>query len=325
MKILIVGSGSWGTAVALHLAKHGHEVILWAHRSEHVHAMQQSGRNVDYLPDFPFPTNLTITADLVSTATQVDLTLIAVPSHAFYDILIQLPRSLTGLAWLTKGLDPRTSDLLSHLVAQHFGHDFPMTVISGPSFAREVAQGLPTAIIVAGNNQNFIQTWQSALHHKYLRAYISSDLIGVQLCGTIKNILAIACGASDGLGYGSNAKAALITRGLDEMTRLGIAMGAQTETFYGLAGIGDLILTCTDNQSRNRRFGLYLGQGIDFEDAEKQIGQVVEGKGNALQIHTLSEKLGINLPICYAVYTVITKQKTIKEAAESLLLRPMAT
>ena len=320
MKVLVIGAGSWGTAVALHLARKGHLVKLWAHNSTHVTAMKKAHRNQAYLPEHSFPPQLTPTDDLHSIADEI---LIAVPSHAFHAILQQLPMSITGLAWITKGMDPMTNYFLSDLVAQRYGQKFPMAAISGPSFAKEVAEGLPTALIIAGNTPDYNQTWQTLLHHHHLRAYLSNDLIGVQLCATMKNILAIACGLSDGLHYGANAKAALITRGLEEMTRLGLKLGAHKETFQGLAGMGDLILTCTDNQSRNRRFGVYLGTGMSLSDAERKVGQVVEGKSNAAQIHALAKKMHIELPICSEVFAVLQQQKSGHEAAKTLLMRPL--
>jgi glycerol-3-phosphate dehydrogenase (NAD(P)+) len=320
MKVLVIGAGSWGTAVALHLAREGHIVNLWSHNSAHVSVMKKVHSNQAYLPNHLFPPQLTPTNDLHSTADEI---LIAVPSHAFHAILQQLPKSITGLAWITKGMDPITNNFLSDLVAHRHGQQFPMAVISGPSFAKEVAEGLPTALTIAGNSLNFNQTWQTLLHHHHLRAYLSSDLIGVQLCATMKNILAIACGLSDGLRYGANARAALITRGLEEMTRLGLKLGAQKETFHELAGMGDLILTCTDNQSRNRRFGFYLGSGLSILDAEKKVGQVVEGKSNAAQIDALAKRMHIELPICSEVFAVLQKQKSLQEAAKTLLNRPL--
>nr|MBA2652402.1 NAD(P)-dependent glycerol-3-phosphate dehydrogenase [Tatlockia sp.] len=198
---------------------------------------------------------------------------------------------------------------------------YPIAIISGPSFASEVANFLPTALTLASNNLTYQKSIQTLLHRSNLRVYLSSDLIGVQLCGAVKNVLAIACGISDGLGFGANAKAALITRGLAEMTRLGIKMGAREETFMGLAGVGDLVLTCTDNQSRNRRFGLELGNGVDLVEAERKIGQVVEGKYNAAQIVKLAEQAQVEMPICTQVNALLEGQITPQQATINLMTR----
>jgi len=319
--IAILGAGSWGTAIAVHLANCGNRIILWSHRHDHAVSMQEQRANPRYLPAITFPAGLEPVDDLDQCLTQADFVIIATPSHAFAEILAKITKPLKGLAWLTKGLDPETHCLLSDLVSQRFGADFPVAVISGPSFAKELASGLPTALTLAGNNLPFQQALQKLLHQKNVRVYSSADMTGVQICGAVKNVLAIACGISDGLGYGANAKAALITRGLAEMTRLGIRLGAKPESFSGLAGVGDLILTCTDDQSRNRRFGLKLGHGVSSTDAEKEIGQVVEGKHNASQVCTLAHQYQIEMPICEQVEAVLSGRMTPQKAAEALMQR----
>jgi glycerol-3-phosphate dehydrogenase (NAD(P)+) len=319
--IAMLGAGSWGTAIAIHLAKKGNRVMLWGHQAQHVLAMQTHRENQRYLPGIPFPPSIEPVSDMVDCLSQATLVIIAVPSHAFASVLATIKQPLTGLAWLTKGLDPATHYLLSDLVSQAFGRDFPIAVISGPSFAKEVAHALPTALTLACNHQEFQQSIQTLLHHHNLRIYLSQDIVGVQLCGAIKNVLAIACGISDGLGYGANAKAALITRGLAEMIRLGKCLGACDESFTGLAGLGDLVLTCTDNQSRNRRFGLQLGQGISMLDAETTIGQVVEGKYNAHQVCMLAKRCQIEMPICTQVHALLTNQVTALQAVHNLMTR----
>ena len=337
MTIAILGSGSWGTAVAIHLASVGHRVMLWGHTPQHVSDMVEHRCNRRYLPEVPFPPTLFPTADLNECLKQAEQVIVAVPSHIFASLLAKLaglsePRPsgsaidgetrLKGLAWLTKGIDPVSHTLLSQLVAEKWGGVFPIAVISGPSFAREVAQALPTAIVVAGNNPRYMKTMQAILHHNNMRVYLSDDYTGVQLCGAVKNVLAIACGISDGLNYGANAKAALITRGLAEMRRLGTCLGAQAETFMGLAGVGDLVLTCTDDQSRNRRFGLQLGRGVSLLDAEKHIGQVVEGKYNAAQVCALASQYGVDMPICNEVNALLLGQVSAKQAVVNLMQRP---
>lgn len=320
--IAILGAGSWGTAVGIHLAKHNPRVLLWGHQPRHIEQMVKTRYNKRYLPDAKLPDQLTPIADLNLCVTLADTVIIAVPSHAFADILTKMPKPKSGLAWLTKGLDPKTRQLLSELVSKRFGIHFATAAISGPSFAQEVAKGLPTAMTIAGNHEAYLCHLQGLLHHDNLRVYLSHDITGVQLCGAVKNILAIACGISDGLAYGANAKAALITRGLAEMQRLGLALGALPETFMGLAGVGDLVLTCTDNQSRNRRFGLLLGQGESLDAAEQQIGQVVEGRHNASQVCALAKRHQVNMPICETVNTLLQQTISAKGAVDALMSRP---
>jgi glycerol-3-phosphate dehydrogenase (NAD(P)+) len=320
--VAILGAGSWGTAVAVHLAHCGHRVLLWGHDLSHIENMIKARSNPRYLPGVTFPATLEPCGDLTECLSQASIDVIAVPSHAFGELLQTLPQSLNNLSWLTKGLDPKTHCLLSELVFEKWGSNFPIAVISGPSFAREVAQHLPTAITVSGHQREHLEKIQNLLHHNNLRVYQTEDFIGVQICGAVKNVLAIACGVSDGLNYGANAKAALITRGLAEMTRLGMALGAQQETFMGLAGLGDLVLTCTDDQSRNRRFGLKLGQGIELKNAEQQIGQVVEGKHNAAQVCALATQHDIDMPICQVVHHLIQGNMAPKQAVLNLMNRP---
>lgn len=320
--IALLGAGSWGTAIAIHLARMGHRVLLWGHNPQHVARMKEEKTNTVYLPDILFPNTLIPIINLNKGIKEADEVIIAVPSHAFVTLLQQIVAPPKGLSWLTKGIDPHSHQLLHQLVAEHFGSSYPVAVISGPSFAKEVALGLPTAITLAGNDSIYLDTIHSLLHANNIRAYRCDDLIGVQLCGAVKNILAIACGISDGLGYGANAKAALITRGLAEMTRLGLSLGAHQETFLGLAGVGDLVLTCTDNQSRNRRFGLLLGQGIAIVKAEKQIGQVVEGKHNAAQICSLAQNNKIEMPICEQVNALLKNKLSPQQAVQQLMSRP---
>ncbi len=320
--VAVLGAGSWGTAVAIHLAKQGLSVLLWTREEDHFAQMKTNRSNDKYLPNLSFPPTLDPVTDLPATVKSADLVIIAVPSHAFVELIEKIPKPKHGLAWLTKGLDPHTRQLLSDYVARKFGKSYPITVISGPSFAKEVAEGLPTALVIAGNQAKFLQQVRRVLHHENIRVYLSEDPIGIQLCGAVKNILAIACGISDGLRYGANAKAALITRGLAEMTRLGLALGAKADTFMGLAGVGDLVLTCTDNQSRNRRFGLLLSEGTSITAAEKAIGQVVEGKNNAAQICDLSNELSLDMPICQEVHAVLKGLRSPKDAVTHLMQRP---
>lgn len=320
--IAILGAGSWGTAVAIHLAKVGHRALLWGHNPQQVQFMAMERMNSKFLPDIAFPDGLTPVSDLNYCIQNAQHVIIAVPSHAFASVLSQMDKPATGVSWLTKGVDPQNNKLLSELVAERFGDSFPMAIISGPSFAKEVASFLPTALTIAGNNLEYQKELHQLLHHDNIRVYLSDDLIGVQLCGAVKNVLAIACGISDGLGYGANAKAALITRGLAEMSRLGLCLGAKQDTFIGLAGVGDLILTCTDNQSRNRRFGLLLGDGMSIVKAEETVGQVVEGKHNAAQICAIAKNNSIEMPICEQVNALLQSIITPQQAVYNLMNRP---
>lgn len=318
-QIAVLGAGSWGTAVALSLAHQGHQVLLWARDVSYLKHQE----NERYLPKIPFPNNLRVT-DKLEEALAKPFILIAVPSNAMQCLLQSIPKlPKSGIAWLTKGLEPKTHQLFSTLIQKQFGQNTPMALISGPSFAKEVALQKPTGLVVAGNHESIRKTWQKLLHSEYNRVYTSDDLIGVELCGAIKNVIAIACGISDGLSFGANARAALITRGLAEMTRLGLALGAKEESFTSLAGMGDLVLTCTDNQSRNRRFGLYLGQGKTIEEAKKEVFQVVEGLHNATQVMHLAKTHHIDMPICEAVEAVITNKCTPAQAAKRLVRRPL--
>lgn len=320
--IAMLGAGSWGTAVAIHLAKIGHKILLWSHNPQHVALMTKQHSNPAYIPDVRFPKNLIPSDDLNLCVQTADYVIIAVPSHAFAELINKIPKPIQGLTWLTKGVDPGSRRLLSQLVAETFGTDFPIAVVSGPSFAKEVARFLPTALTLASNNINYQKNIHELFHHDNIRVYLSDDLIGVQLCGAVKNILAIACGISDGLGYGANAKAALITRGLAEMSRLGQSLGAKQDTFLGLAGVGDLVLTCTDDQSRNRRFGLLLGRKVSIQEAEHQIGQVVEGKHNAAQVCSIANKNNIEMPICEQINALLHGAINAKQAVNNLMNRP---
>lgn len=322
-KVSILGAGSWGTALAINLAKNGVTVNLWGRDQQHMQAMQKSRINQRYLPNTKFPDNLLIINSLEDAITNTQLIIIAVPSDAFAEILSKIPTASQGLAWITKGIDPVSNNLLSELVFDKFGRDFPIAIISGPSFAKEVAEELPTALVIASNNELYAKNIMKILHNQSLRLYLTEDINGVQICSAVKNVIAIACGISDGLKFGANARAALITRGIAEMQRLGKVFAAKAETFTGVAGMGDLILTCTDNQSRNRRFGVKLGEGLDITAAKIQIGQVIEGLQNATQINFLAKKHKIDMPICQEVYAILNHQISAKESAKKLMSRPL--
>lgn len=321
--IAVLGAGSWGTALALVLARNHLQVRLWSHESDHIAAMQRDRCNRLYLPDIAFPNNIELFSNLENCVENVNDILVAVPSHAFHHCLSLLKNSITThvrIAWGTKGVDSTSGELL-HVVFQRTLGDRPCAALSGPTLAKEVALGLPAAITLASQYPEFSNELMHALHSPTFRVYQNTDLIGVGVCGTCKNVLAISAGIADGLGLGSNARSALITRGLAEMRRLCLALGGQEATLMGLAGVGDLILTSTDNGSRNRRFGLLLGQGYSIDAARTEIGQVVEGHDNVKQVHELARRYRIDMPITETVYRVLFENLSAKEAAQSLLSR----
>ncbi|WP_297528102.1 NAD(P)H-dependent glycerol-3-phosphate dehydrogenase [Thiohalobacter sp.] len=320
--ISVLGAGSWGTALSLLLARNGHRVCLWGHLADAMAEMARDRENRAFLPGFTLPERIAPTADLAQALAARDL-LVVVPSHAFREVLTRMADGLRDdarLAWATKGLEMASGKLL-HQVAGEVLPGRACAVLSGPTFAREVAAGLPTAATVASADPALAEQFAGRVRGETFRAYTSDDVIGLELGGAIKNVLAIAAGISDGLGFGANARAALVTRGLAEMMRLGVALGGRRETFMGLGGVGDLVLTCTDNQSRNRRLGLALGEGRDRAEAEREIGQVVEGAATAREIHKLGHKHDIEMPICEAVYRVLYEDLTPKAAVRELLTR----
>ncbi|HSW94488.1 MAG TPA: NAD(P)H-dependent glycerol-3-phosphate dehydrogenase [Gammaproteobacteria bacterium] len=324
----VLGAGSFGTALALHLAREGQPVRLWAHEEDSIIAMQNERVNTRYMPGFPFPETLAPIVSLEETVSGIRDILVVVPSIAFRDVLIRLKPHLavdTRIVWATKGLDAKTGQLLHDVAMEVLGHARAYAVISGPSFAREVAAALPTAVVAASSDPVFAEDLVARFNHPPFRVYSSSDVTGVETGGVVKNVLAIATGISDGMQFGANARSALITRGLAEMMRFGVALGGQPETFMGLAGIGDLVLTCTDNQSRNRRFGLALGLGKSVSDAGQEIGQVVEGRRNAPLIMKLAQQHGVEMPIVEAVCAILNGTLTPVEAMYQLLSREPGT
>jgi glycerol-3-phosphate dehydrogenase (NAD(P)+) len=316
----ILGAGSWGTALAILLARNGLEVRLWG-LEEEIKRLAEDRENRQFLPGIPFPDKLTPDANL-SRAVECDEILVVVPSQAFHEVLLKIAaiRPLQSLCWATKGLDPNTRHPLSTDAETIFpGAD--LAVISGPTFAVEVAEGLPTAVTAASNSQSYSERLAGVLKGETFRAYTSPDIIGVQVGGAVKNVMAIAAGISDGLGFGANARAALITRGLAEITRLGVALGAHPETFMGLAGLGDLTLTCTDNKSRNRRMGLALAEGLTIEEARARIQQEVEGVHAAKETFFLASELNVEMPITTEVYRILYEGLDPHIAVRELLHR----
>lgn len=321
----VIGAGSYGTALAITLARNGHKVVLWGHNAQHQAQLQADRCNAAFLPDVPFPDTLSLETSLAAAIGASRDLLVVVPSHVFGDVLEQIKphlRADSRLVWATKGLEKETGRLLQDVAREILGNTIPLAVISGPTFAKELAAGLPTAIALAATDTLFADDLQQLLHcGKSFRVYNNPDFIGVQLGGAVKNVIAIGAGMSDGIGFGANARTALITRGLAEMSRLGAALGADPTTFMGMAGLGDLVLTCTDNQSRNRRFGMMLGQGADVEGAQKTIGQVVEGFRNTKEVKALAARYGVEMPITEQIYQVLYCGKNAREAALSLLGR----
>ncbi|MEN8213612.1 MAG: NAD(P)H-dependent glycerol-3-phosphate dehydrogenase [Pseudomonadota bacterium] len=319
--IAVLGAGSWGSALAIMLARNGIEVKLWG-QEEEIRLLQQHRENRRFLPGIPFPAKLQPEPSLQQAIDACDEILVVVPSHAFRPVLNQISEIHTpeALCWATKGFDPQQRRPLS-VVARSIFPQAELAVLSGPTFAVEVAQGLPTAITVAATSESYAQRLATALQSDTFRAYTSDDLVGVQVGGAIKNIMAIAAGLSDGLGFGANARAALITRGLAEITRLGKALGAHASTFMGLTGLGDLTLTCTDDKSRNRRMGLALAKGVGLDQARAQIGQEVEGIHAAKETWLMARELDVEMPITHQIYRILYEDLDPKVAVNELLHR----
>ena len=323
-RVAVLGAGSWGTALAMQLARMDHDVRLWARDPDQAAAMQRERVNHRYLAEFPLPDRIRASADLDQCLDQVDRVLVATPSHAFPATLERLAPSLSadvGLAWASKGFEPGSGRLLHEVAAESLGPEMPLALITGPSFAREVAAGLPTAVTVAASDPDFGETWAGLLHGPAFRAYYTADLIGAELGGALKNVLAIACGIADGMKLGDNTRAALITRGLAEVMRLGKALQADPRTLMGLAGVGDLVLTCTGDLSRNRRFGMALGQGRDPDQAVAEIGQVVEGIKTAEETMRLAERVDVEMPIAEQVHGILFKGWNARKGVQVLMER----
>ncbi|RIY32478.1 hypothetical protein CKF54_04690 [Psittacicella hinzii] len=320
----VLGAGSYGTALAIAFSK-VMPVLLWGHRPEAMQSMAEIRENSEYLPGIIFPEKLATTEHLDEVLDSCNLLLIAVPSAVLPDFLKSIKDEIKPHHFLliaSKGLEQKTGRFFSDIVPEIFPNN-NFGFISGPSFAKEVARGIPTALAVASKDIKFLREEIFAPMHDFrqpLKLYYVEDMIGLQIAGAIKNVIAIAVGLSDGLGFGANTRAAVITHGLEEISTLGKLYGAEASTFQGLSGFGDLILTCTDDQSRNRRFGLLLGQGLTPEQAIEQIGQVVEGYYNTRETITLARKVNVELPIIQKVYDILFNNKSPKRAAGELLL-----
>jgi glycerol-3-phosphate dehydrogenase (NAD(P)+) len=322
--IVLLGAGSWGTALAVQFARAGRPTVLWGRAEDEPELLARVRHNERYLPGVEFPPLLTIEPDLARAIEAADDLVVAVPSGALRSMLTQLQPLLgprARLAWASKGFEIATGKLPHQIALEVLGPNVPIAVLSGPTFAREVGAGLPTAIAVASPDPAFALELARSISSGRFHAYTQPDIIGVEVGGAVKNVLAIATGASDGMGYGSNSRVFLITRGLAEMVRLAVALGARQETMMGLAGLGDLVLTCTDDQSRNRRFGRAIAAGQPVEQAIREIGQAVEGYHAARAVHTVAQRLGVEMPICEHVYQVLYEGMPIPEVVTSLLTR----
>ena len=323
--IAVLGSGSWGTALAIQFARAGKPTRLWGRDAAQLADMRAARCNRRYLPDAPFPQLLEVGTSLDAALQGVSDVLVAVPSSGFRPLLSELATRLTHevrVAWATKGFE-RDTGLLPHQVAHEvLGSGYTMAVLSGPTFAREVGAGLPTAMVVASTDEAFAMRVAEDLASPGFRTYVSTDITGVEIGGAVKNVIAVGAGLSDGLGFGANMRVALITRGLNEMTRLGVAMGARERTFMGLAGLGDLVLTCTDDQSRNRRCGLALARGLTVDQAMREIGQVVEGYHAARLLRVVAARLKLDMPICEGICRILFDGADAGSVVRELMARP---
>ena len=322
--IAVLGAGSWGTALALQFARSDRKVRLWGRDAAQLANIAECRENRKYLPGIPFPDNIQVEADLESCLGGATDVLIAVPSHAFREIMtvaMPLLDEHARVCWATKGFELASGKLPHQVAIEILGADRPLAVLSGPTFAKEVGEGLPTAMTIAANDPAFAGELATTLSGDNFRAYTSEDMVGVEVGGAVKNVLAIGAGISDGLGFGANTRIALINRGLVEMMRLGVALGAKADTFMGLAGMGDLVLTCTDNLSRNRRMGLALASGKTIEEAQEQIRQVVEGVLAARAVHEVADKLDVEMPICREIYRILYEGISPRDAVGALMRR----
>lgn len=322
--VLVIGAGSWGTALAVLLAGNGVPTLIWSREPDHMREMARLRANPAFLPGITLPPALEPEPRLERALTRARDLLVAVPSAGFRTTLRSVAAHDGGelrLAWATKGFDPGTGRLLHEVVLEELPQATARAVISGPTFAMEVARGLPTAVTVAADERGFAAALAARFASDHFRVYTGDDIVGVSVGGAVKNVLAIAAGIADGMGLGANTRAALVTRGLAEITRLGVALGGRRETFTGLAGLGDLVLTCTDDQSRNRKLGLALGRGREIDEASREIEQVIEGVETVREVVGLAQKHGIDMPISREVFEVIHRGKSPREAVKALLSR----
>jgi glycerol-3-phosphate dehydrogenase (NAD(P)+) len=322
MNITVIGAGAWGTALAISLASN-HHVTLWARNATQIETMRATRCNQRYLPDSSLPANLELSADFQAALANADLAIIAVPTSALRATLQQLAQFQRhfSVVWVCKGFEAETSKLPHQVAAEVLPEGISCGALSGPSFAQEVARGLPTALTLASDDEDFARKTAQALHHACLRIYASTDVAGVEVGGAVKNVLAIAAGICDGMGLGHNARAALLTRGLAEIARLGMKLGGRPETLGGLSGAGDLILTCTGDLSRNRQVGLLLAQQHDLSEVLRRLGHVAEGVYTVREVHHLAQRLGVAMPICEAVYRILYEHIPAADVVDELLRR----
>ncbi len=324
--IAVAGAGSWGTALALQFARSGREVRLWGRDGEQLRKMAADRANERYLPGIAFPDNIIIAPELEACLAGARDVLVSVPSHGLRETLQKIKPLLEDdarVCWATKGFELSTGKLPHQVAKEILGESRPMAVLSGPTFATEVGKGLPTAMTIAANDPEFAGELAITLSGNHFRAYTSADMVGVEVGGAVKNVLAIGAGISDGLGFGANTRIALINRGLVEMTRLGVALGASHDTFMGLAGMGDLVLTCTDDQSRNRRMGLLLAAGKSIDEAQAEIQQVVEGVLAAKAVREVARAHDVVMPICEEIYRILYEGVSPREAVGALMSRAL--
>ncbi|MDH3588027.1 MAG: NAD(P)H-dependent glycerol-3-phosphate dehydrogenase [Gammaproteobacteria bacterium] len=324
--IAVIGAGSWGTALAIQFARTARPTLLWGHETDHIEKLKRERVNGAFLPGAKFPDALQVEPSLSRALGAATDVLIAVPSHAFREVLKRVkPLLLPGarLCWATKGFEMDTGKLPHEVATDVLGDEIPKAMLSGPTFASEVGRGLPTAMTVASEDEAFAHDIAATISTEQFRAYTTTDVIGVEVGAAVKNVMAIGAGICDGLGFGANTRVALITRGLYEMTRLGLALGARADTFMGLAGMGDLVLTCTDDQSRNRRMGLALAAGKGIEAAQREIGQVVEGVHAARAVWEVAQRLEVDMPITEEIYRVLYENRDPKNAVAILMGREL--
>lgn len=322
--IAVLGAGSWGTALSMQLARAGCRVNLWGRDGERIRRMREEHRNPAYLTEFDLPALISPEPSLERAVSGAEHILLVCPSHAFRQLLTTARQYLganAGVAWASKGFEPGTGRFLHQVAEELLGAERKLAVVTGPSFAREVALDLPTAVTVASNNESFGQCVARTLHAGNFRAYTTDDMVGAELGGAVKNVMAIATGICDGMDLGDNARAALVTRGMAEMMRLGRVMGARPETMMGLAGMGDLVLTCTGDQSRNRKLGLAMGRGQTVEQALAEIGQVVEGVKTSQEVMRLAAQHKVEMPITEQVFGMIHKGWSPQKGVRVLLSR----
>lgn len=326
MKAAVVGAGSWGTALAAVLAKNGHETTIWSRGAEVADTINEKHENKVYLPGIKLPEGLRSTSDLRDALSGAELVLAVVPSHAMRETMQRAAEFISRDALVvsaSKGIEDGTFETMFEVLAESVGGEDRIGVISGPSFAAEVATEVPTVVVAAARTEPVAEKIQTAFANDRLRVYRSTDIVGVEIGGVVKNVMAIATGASDGLKFGHNARAATITRGLAEITRLAVALGAEKETLYGLSGLGDLVLTCTGDLSRNRQLGLRLGRGENIEGILEGMRMVAEGVRNTRAVKELADRHGVEMPIVNATYKVLYEGMAPEECLAELFGRPL--